>query len=715
MSSIKVNPTNTTTTTTTTLAGAFASTAKSSAEQALKTGVTWNGDINFGSLGDGFESEFLGLDQKMVTPQSCLKAAALDDSTRALFDAMFDRVVDSVCSKSDQERAKAFGLLFRYLFYVRSVRVAGKKSRLLFYYLFERLYQIFPQTCLSLLSLVPEYGYFGDLDQLIVRMDAYPDVVKAAEEVYLNHLNADCQLLWGKTLNAVTKDDASVLNEKLKLMTSNEVRAFVGDRRFSLAAKWFKREGKKNSGHRKEILVSLYFPNGGITDLEASRDPSARALAKRRLTYCQMVFRYVISSLSQCILVGETMMCEEEPYHRTWADIPLASAPAGFMTKYRKALANEKLKEVPNESQLETGNRFVDRADRVQCRKNLLQTLIDGKLKGAAQDIDRLSKIVFDHLSSGYYGTHGRKSISKTLSPIERQVIAAQWKDLVSKVKEDVDKTVEAARVEAAESGETWLEPRNVIPVVDTSGSMEGAKVQDKAVGLGILASHLSTMPGCLISFSERPEVFHLDMSGKSDVFDHFLTIMNGPTGLSTNIDATYRVLLDMMVSTGVKETDFAMLFLTDGQFNSQVRLPPDESSSGSRSYSFGYIYGRPHESASDRFSKTFLDRLESAFKAKGYNLPRTVFWNLNAQSPGFPATSISRGVQLVSGYSQTLMLQVFTGDYEYEVQTDGSVKVSVSPWESFLKALLHQGYDQVSQVVASVGEGCLEHLVKTD
>ena len=690
----------TTTNTTTAMADAFASTAASSAEQALKTGITWNGDVNYSSLGDDFESKFLGLDQKMVTPQPCLKTAALDDSTRTYFDSMFDKVVDSVRSKSDQERAKAYGLMFRYLFYVRSVRVAGKKSRLLFYYLFERIYQIFPKTCCALISLVPEFGYFGDLDHLIVKMSAYPDVVKAAEEVYLNHLNTDCQLIWGKPLHQVTKDEASSLNEKLKLMTTDEVRTFVGAKRLSLAAKWFKREGKKNSGHRKEFLVSVYFPNGGITELEASTNPAAHSLAKRRLAYCQMVFRYVISTLSQCILVGETMMCEEDPDHRTWASIPLASAPAAFMTKYRKALANELLEKVPDESQLETGNRFIDREDRIQCRKNLLQTLLNGKLKGAVQDIDRLCKIVFGNLSCGHLG--GRKTLSKKLSPMERQVIAAQWNDLIAKVKDEINKTIEAEHADAAESGDTWLDPRNVIPVVDTSGSMESANVQDKAVGLGILASQLSTMPGCLISFSERPEVFHLDMSDKSDVFDHFLTIMNGPTGLCTNIDATYRVLLDLMVKTGVKATDFAMLCLTDGQFDVMAGFPELDPV---------YPSWLRRESSSERFSTTFLERLESAFKAHGYNLPRTVFWNLYDKSPGFPATSISRGVQLVSGYSQTLMLQVFTGNYKYEVQADGSTKVSVSPWESFLNALLHPGYDQVSQVVASVGEGCLKLL----
>ena len=58
-------------------------------------------------------------------------------------------------------------------------------------------------------------------------------------------------------------------------------------------------------------------------------------------------------------------------------------------------------------------------------------------------------------------------------------------------------------------------------------------------------------------------------------------------------------------------------------------------------------------------------------------------------------------------------MIQVFTGDYKYELQADGSVKVSVDPWETFLKAILNPAYDQVSQVVSAVGEGCMKHLQK--
>jgi hypothetical protein len=675
MQSVNTTFTNTTTDV---LRATFASIAAETSNQSLKTGLTWNGDVNYSSLGETVEAALMAFDHKMVLPQSCQKEAMLDEDMLTLFDDLFSQIIETVRTKSDEERARIYELMFRYMFYLRSVRVPGKKSRLLFYYFFKKIYQIFPETCVALLSLVPEYGYFGDIDYLISYMSDCIDVVNGCLNVYKNYLDIDCQAIFGKPLSKVTKDEAVELNQRLKKMSVSEIRTLQGDKKLSLAAKWFAREDHSNSSHRTNFLVQVYFPNGGITDLLDSDIRSAKDTARRRLNYCQMVFRHIISALTQFLVVGETMMCAKDSDARTWQHIPHGQAPAGFMTKYRKALANEKLKVPPSESELETGNRHPDNPDRVQCRQNLVKALIDGKIKGAAQDLDKLSKIISEHVKQRY----------AKLSSTERHVISAQWKDIVSKLKAEITKIVEEAREEAAKTGEVFIDPRNVIPVIDTSGSMCGAQVDFIAIGLGILASSLSTLPGCCISFSDNPQVFHLDMSDKSDVFDHFQTIAKGPMGFGTNVDATYRLLLSMMVKKGVKDVDFAMLFLTDEGFDEQVLIIDEVE-----------------------FQQTFLNRIEAAFKKKGYNLPRMIFWNLNAKTPGFPATNISRGVQLVSGYSQALMFQVFTGDYKYEVQEDGSVKVSVSPWESFLKALLHEGYNRVSEKIAFVGEGCLKHL----
>ncbi len=678
------------------LTAAFADYSAKQNTEKLLTGATWNGDINFASLNTGdheIESILLALDQKMMLDEASRKKGELAPYTEQIISQHFSDFVTYISSRSDETKSLAYNLMFRYLFYLRSIRVPGKQSRLLFWYMYSRLYNIFPETCLKLLELVPDYGYFGDIDALIEYMSTritdvakYEQFKSAAIKVYIVNLNADSQLIFGKPLNKVSLDEAKELNFKLKLMSVEDIRKFVGSKRLSLASKWIKREGKDNSTHRNDIIYATYFPNGGIKDLIKSDKKEMRELGMRRLRYHQMLFRNVITALSQCLLVGEQMMCEENEQYRQWSSIPIADAPAKFITKYRKGLANELVNVPIAESDSATGNRHPDKADRVTCRKNLTESVLSQKIKGATQDIKRLSNIIYSHIEYG--------QISSKLSTLERLTIKAQWNDMVLKLRTEINDAIEQSKSE----GE-FIDPRNVIPVIDTSGSMRSARVQDVAIGLGIFASYLSTMPGCLMSFSEKPEIFKLDMSGSKDVFDHFLTVQSGPTGLSTNIDATYKLLLNLMEKSDVKSPDFAMLFLTDGQFDSQVVQMPR-------------CQGKSHEQS---FNDVFLGRFETAFAEKGYNLPRTIFWNLNCHSPGFPATAISKGVQLVSGYSQTLLVQVFTGSYTYEKSSDGKTKVSVTPWEKFVEALQHSGYDQVSNMLALVGEGCLVNLRNSD
>jgi hypothetical protein len=56
-------------------------------------------------------------------------------------------MIHQIKNMSQQNQASAYNLLFRYLFYVRSVRADGKKERLLSRYLYKKLLNEFPQTC----------------------------------------------------------------------------------------------------------------------------------------------------------------------------------------------------------------------------------------------------------------------------------------------------------------------------------------------------------------------------------------------------------------------------------------------------------------------------------------------------------------------------------------------------------------------------------------
>jgi hypothetical protein len=637
-------------------------------QMAINTGTTWNGDVNFASLGEDFQAALLELSQVLVLSSEDKKNRKLSQETIIHIDSYYNKLITCIKNiKDDDIMSDAFHLVFRFIFYLRSVR-HGKKERLLSHYMFIKMYHEFPRSCLALVSLIPEYGYFGDLDRLIIDNSDKKELVSACLDVYKTHLYTDCITLFGKPFDKITNMDAITMKKSLQAMTPVGRKEFLAKKHLSLAAKWFPREGKSHSNIRKLFLEYVY------------------KITPKNAIYYTMTLRNIISTLTICLDVTEVHMCADE-----WEEINPLTVPAACATKHRKAFLNEELKEDVPAHMNSTGNRHPDDEKRVECRMNFIQAAIDNKLKGAALDIDKLATIVSDYCSSG--------RISMKLSYAERLVIAAQWNDLYTKLKTEIDTIVMEEKLKNPE----FLNPMNVIPVVDTSGSMTSAGVAHIAIILGILGAHLNpVMPGCMISFSEQPSVFYLKIDSKHDIFDHFLTVMSGPMGYNTNVDATYRLLLDLMVKSGTKETDFALLFLTDGQFDQLAMLPSTQSNR--------YGYG-PAVMTMSTFQQTFIGRLETAFQEKGYNLPRTIFWNLNGSSPGFPATADMKGVQLVSGYSQILMKQVFTGDYEYEVQEDGTERVAVDPWTSFLKQLMQKEFNSVQTVLSSVGEGCLTNL----
>ena len=614
---------------------------------------TTNGDLVFASMGNNPAGALLELDQVMVrekiAPSSVMprrrgrngngKAAKIEVKSAELsisqcmlerLDERFARFQSKVgLLATSKEQAQWWSLFFRYAFFVRNIRGKGKRERALFYYLFQKLNTLFPKTCCALVPLIPEFGYFGDLEKVMINASALSsgkELIAATISCLHQQLDADVRVVFGKPIALVQAADADTLNTRLKAMSRAELSEFTKDMKVSLVAKWLSRETRgKNlealAVDPRELFVRSTFLNGS--------EPTPA-----RLSYAHMRLRKILTALSQCSRVVEQLMCSQPNLgiKRNWADIDIASMPAGASNKYRKALLNE----------LDGGgSRFPDRPDRVACRKNVMRSIMKGNLKGANLDLAKLCRIIWQEVS-GF----------NRMSAEERSLISLQWNEMVSDVKKKIDEQVEAAANSGLPIGS--IDPRNVIPIVDTSGSMAGANVQDIAIGLGLLATALSSTPGAMISFSKTPKAFMIDLT--QDIFEQFRAVRNGPMGLSTNVDATYRLVLDMMVANKVPSADFALLILTDGQFNSGlVQFERGDDEELARGVS---------QLALDHFQTVFLERMEKAFQEKGFSLPRTVFWNLNSRVPGFPADEHTRGVQLVSGFSQDLMEQVFTGDY---------------------------------------------------
>ena len=660
-------------------AAALNSVAKATELEVTNKGLTWNGDVNFTDLGDGFEEALIALDFKTgILTEEERKDKSLSESSRDDLDILWSRLETQIRSLLDSTRSECWNLVFRYLFFSRSIRTVGKKQRLHSYYLFGKLFAIFPRTCIALLPLMIEFGYWPDLDSLLTECNCDPPLETAILRMQKDALDRACERFFGCQISLVTAAQAKELNTRLCGMSQAERDELKGSFKMDLFAKWISREGKVDLHKLRSKLITLCWPSLGLGTQQVKKD---RVLFLARSKYGQMTMRNIISAFTQLLDVVEVKMTSCR-----FSEIDHSRTPAKAMGRYMKAMANEKLKTPPEEWEEDDGNRS-ELQDRIDCRHNLKALLgsKDGKkIHGAVQDLKTLAATIWSYVDMNMI------SLSSTV----RAGLVAQWDDLFSKLKTLVDEFAEQKKASFEERrlagtlqpGETFIDPRCVLAIVDRSGSM--SSIQDISIAMGIVGSLLSTMTGTMITFSESPVVFNLDLSGGSDIFDHFIRVRDSTNALNTNVDKTLKLVLDLMKRSGTTCPDYCLLYLSDMQFDSESFIKFD----GPRA--------------------SFIERARSGFTSNGFNVPRIAFWNLQSSTPGFPALGGTKGVQMISGYSQTLMQQVFTGDYKYQVQEDGSVVVNVTPWSTLLTSLLDPCFDPVTRIVSSVGEGCLKHVL---
>ena len=639
-----------------------------------------NGDPCYSNLGfrdkhsEQLASDLLGLKQQLVgnDPEMIAKVISSD----------WPKVVAGLSSMSQSDRQSHIVLLFKLCFFARAIRGQGNRSRVQFYLLFDKLREQFPSETLSVVNHIPHFGCFQDLDHLVNVYTAKRDeeMVTCLLDIYCKYLFADISRLLHMGLITESVNNPKMfdslfnsmqgMSKNLRTMTVPKLREFIrtlpeGD--FSLAGKWLKREGKKNSRHRDDLIRRMFplIPRDNTSFMNKGRQ----------------LLRYIGSALSQCLYVTEQFMTNTTS--RGWGDINLRHVPSRATTVYRKALLNKDKK----------GNERSTREDRRQCAQNTLKAILEGKLNGAQSDLKALADLIWEKMG-GEYG-----SMSSIMSKGERDLINAQWKKMVEFTNQLIEDTLERDRVlreEAVKAGDTPPEPvrdpRAVLPIADVSGSMSSVRVMHYAIAMAIVCASISTIPGKLITFSETPEVFAFDPN--ADIFDLFRQIKQCNWGMNTNLDATHKLLLSEMVKARASgasiSTDFASVIFTDGDFDNMVCW-----GTGGRSY------GTPRQRVTLAEFDTYQTRLEKSFTDEGFSVPMMVYWNMAVKEGGFPAQSSTTGVKLVAGFSQTIMVEVMTGDYKTVVdEKTGAVKVSVTPLESFIKTMSDPYYNIVEETL---------------
>jgi len=172
-----------------------------------------------------------------------------------------------------------------------------------------------------------------------------------------------------------------------------------------------------------------------------------------------------------------------------------------------------------------------------------------------------------------------------------------------------------------------------IIPVCDVSGSMEGLPM-DVAVSLGIYISERnnSIFKDAFLTFSERPQMNYL----KGSLSERMRQLSNADWGMSTNLEATFDLILNSAVRESLPEDEMPtkLLIISDMEFNEATY-----------------------------HSGTNLDSIRQKYSNTGYKMPEIVFWNVNGRVGNVPASMDESGIGLVSGFSPSILKGVLKGE----------------------------------------------------
>jgi hypothetical protein len=196
----------------------------------------------------------------------------------------------------------------------------------------------------------------------------------------------------------------------------------------------------------------------------------------------------------------------------------------------------------------------------------------------------------------------------------------------------------------------------HILPLSDVSGSMRcsagsgKATCMDVSIALGFL---LSQLPGPfhdkIMTFHENPHIY--DLSGAKTLYDKIKIIQGMSWGGNTNfekaMDQILRSLLDNKVEPS-SVSNLTLVVFSDMQF---------DVASGSPQTRYGRATSKPDWNVAH-------ERIDAMYKSWGFPTPQMVYWNLNAKdSAGHPAHAETKGVSMLSGFSQAVLKSFLSGE----------------------------------------------------
>ena len=549
-------------------------------------------------------------------------------------------------------------------FQTRATRGHGKGEKDLAYQLLKLGAKEFgEEPVAAVLGLLPLYGYWKDLVHLVASDDCPRALADKSEELLCEQLLADEAELAAATAEKRTPS-------------------------LSLVAKYAPREGMKFDKGPLRLAKRL------AQRLFGSVNPAASARKYRKLC----------SSLNSQLCTTEVLMAAGR-----WEEIRFARVASLCLQRHRKAFLNEALKGVLTPAQDATGNRHPDDPARVAARLHLREAIVSKKgVQGKALMPHEIVKLCL--------GGEGR-----SLSTLEADLMNAQWASLRAGTLEAMRTAVEQRDLEVLEAAAhataglgslAALEralPKHVdlgklVALVDVSGSMSGTPME-AAIALGILVSELAapTFRDRVLTFESVPN--WVDLSSHTSIRDKVRACEQAPWGGSTNFEAACERILGAAEAAKLPPDEVPdLIVFSDMQF--------DQANGG---------HGGRWETAFERLQRRFAEVGQRVCGAP-YAAPRIIFWNLRANTVGFPVAKDTPNVQLLSGFSPALLKLVVSGadlvgDEEEVTETvvmpDGSIQTTTkvvrsgpTPEQTLRTALDDAVFDAVRLRLAALEAG---------
>ena len=192
------------------------------------------------------------------------------------------------------------------------------------------------------------------------------------------------------------------------------------------------------------------------------------------------------------------------------------------------------------------------------------------------------------------------------------------------------------------------------LAIVDVSGSMSGQPMA-AAVSMGAYIAERGKGPFAdhFVTFSGHPELVRFE---GVDIYDKFQRARQADWAMNTNIEATFDMLLNTALQTKcpADEMPQTLYIFSDMEFDGCI-------SCGPASTGHGYWHDDCRRIAGGAQGvTTLLESIAQKWSAYGYELPRVIFWNLNARNDNIPA--LGGRFSYVSGFSMNMIETILSG-----------------------------------------------------